>query len=348
MLAEDKQNWNNALRTSIVVHIFILLISWLFRLQDDPTQNIDTQYAVTVSFQTVDFKNTRSSNSTRSQSAAGAQRQQSQAPQKIETSNPVEIDVPQPTPPKPTPTPPVTDPQPTEPVISETTVEESDIQAVEEDLEIEDPEPEYIPEDVPQPEPSEEAVILNPELPTIEDIIGDISDDPIETEEEKNIPSDSSENGSDDATSGGTGSSDPSLKDGSTDGSGKSNSGDGRGRDNGGNDNDSGIGTGDYGEGEFDASGDGIFGRKVIYRDPSMVRLASHKTGRISFKVCISRRGAVSYLEINEVMTTINDRQILRNALESMRKYKYEPDYTAPREQCGQFTVIVDNFQGIR
>ncbi len=104
----------------------------------------------------------------------------------------------------------------------------------------------------------------------------------------------------------------------------------------------SGIGTGGYGEGEFDVSGDGIFGRKIVYRDPSMNANAG-KSGKIVFKVCINKRGVVSYLEINEFETTITDTQTLRNSLESMRKYKFEPDPSAPREQCGKFIAKVDN-----
>ncbi len=340
-----QKNWNKSLRNSIVIHVFLLLIAFLLRFDVNPTEKIDAQYAVTVSFQEIEFKNTKSSNSNRSKSTAGAQRAKSEAPKKLETPKPSKVPVPTPTPPKPTPQPQSTDPTPTEPVISETTAEESDIQAVEEPIDVEDPEPEYIPQESTDPVPVDEPIILNPDLPTLDDIIGDITDDPIEMEEE-GIPAEAEGTGDSKSTNPGTSDQDPSIKDGAG-GSGRGDSGEGKGNDDSGDDGDSGKGDGGYGEGEFDASGDGIFGRKVIYRDPSMIRLVSGKSGKLVFKVCINRRGTVSYIEIDELKTTIKDTKTLRNGLESMRKYKYEVDYSAAKEQCGTFSVIVDNYQGI-
>ena len=88
----------------------------------------------------------------------------------------------------------------------------------------------------------------------------------------------------------------------------------------------------------------GIFGRKVIYRDPGMIRLMADKSGTIVFEVCIDRRGVVSSLQIDELRTTIKDSKTLRKALDSMGKYKYEEDYTAPKEQCGSFTIEINNY----
>ena len=346
--AINKSRWNNSLSKSIAIHVFLLLVAWWLKLPYDPDKNIDTQYAVTVNFQAVEFQNSTSSNSTKSRSTEGAQRAKSEAPRKLETPKTKPVEVPVTAPPKPTPTPPAPDAQPTDPVISETTTEESDIQAIEESIEVDDPEPEFIPEDIPLPEPSNEPVVLNPELPSIEDIIGDIDDEPIDIAEETDIFSD--EEGSDSAdqsSTGGTGDGDPSLKDGDSEGTGKGDSGSGRGNDDSGDDGDSGIGTGDHGEGEFDASGDGIFGRQVIYFDPSMKAVYA-KSGKIVFKVCINRRGSVSFIEIDELRTTQKDVSILRTAMSALQKYKYEPDFTAAKEQCGTFTINVDNFNGIR
>ncbi len=341
-------NRNKGMRNSIAIHLFLLLIAFLLKFEVDPVEKIDLQYAVTVNFQKVDFTNSKSSNSNRSRASEGAQRAKSEAPKKLETPKPATVPVPKPAPPKPTPTPtpPVTDPTPTEPVISETTTDVSDIQAVEEPIVVEDPEPEYIPQESPDPVPADEPVILDPTLPTLEDVIGDITDDPIEMEEEPGSPSDQPGNSDSKSSSSGTSDNDPSLKDGDG-GSGRGDSGTGKGSDDDGDDDDSGLGDGGYGEGEFDASGDGIFGRKVMYRDPSMIGI-SGKSGKITFKVCINRRGSVSMVEINEFETTIKDNTTLRAALESMRKYKYEEDFSAAKEQCGNFTVIIDNYNGIR
>lgn len=345
----DPKRWNNSLRTAILVHLLLLLISWVITLESDPDKNIDTQYAVTVSFQEIEFKNSKSSNSTKSQSSEGKQRPKEREVKKVETPKPVKIEVPRPST-KPTPKQPeAPKPEPTDPVFSETTQDESEIEAIEEEVIVDEPEPEYIPEEIPDPEPAEDPVIVtNPELPSIEDILDEIEidDDPEETTAE-DIPADPGPSSSESSTDG-TGENDPSLVDGEEGGTGKGDRGDGRGSDAEGNDNDSGIGTGDSGRGEFDASGDGIFGRKVVFRDPSMIANVSGKSGKIVFKVCINRSGKVTVLEVDDLETTIDDYSTLRRALESMRQYKYEPDLSAPREQCGKFTVSIDNYRGIR
>ena len=347
--AIDPKRWNKALRTSILIHLLIILISWVIRLNVDPDKNIDTQYAVTVIFQEIEFKSTKSSNSTKSSAAEGKQRPKEEEIKKIESQKPVKIEVPKPpTRPQPAPTE-VKKPEPTDPIFSETTQEESEIEAIEEEIIVEEPEPEYIPESAPDPEPADEPVIVtNPDLPSIEDILDEIeiNDDPEETTSIE-LPEETGTSSSDSDTPG-SGEDDPSLIEGEDAGTGKGESVEGKGSDDGGNDNDSGRGTGNTGKGEYDDSGDGIFGRKVIYRDPRMIRYVSGKSGRIVFKVCISRGGTVSFLQIDELETTVKDNSVLRNALDAMSSYKYETDITAPREQCGKFTVSIDNFQGIR
>lgn len=149
------------------------------------------------------------------------------------------------------------------------------------------------------------------------------------------------------ADSDGTSTSDPSLKDG-TDGSGKNDAGTGKGDGRAGNDNDSGIGEGDHGAGEFDASGDGIFGRKVIHHPYDQLSKVFAKSGRIWIKTCINPSGKVTYVEIDELNTTVRDFAILRNALEAARHYLFEEDRSAPKEQCGVLRIKIDNFRGIR
>ncbi|MEL6122854.1 MAG: hypothetical protein AAFR14_03960 [Bacteroidota bacterium] len=342
-----QKNWNNSLGRSIALHVLLLLLAIFFKMQSDPSKTIETQYAVTVSFQEVEFTSNKSSNSTKSQAVKGAQRAKSETPKKIEAPKPTTVPVPKPTPPKtkPTPpTPPVVEPQPNEPVISETTQEESDIQAVEEPIEVEEPEPEYIPQESPEPEPTadiEEVVIAEPDLPTLDDIIGDITDDPIETEEETGIPAEETGSGNETSSGGGDGENDASLKDGDG-GTGRGDSGTGKGRDGAGDDDDSGRGTGGYGEGEFDASGDGIFGRKVIFNNYADLQKIYVKSGKIWVKVCINRRGTVAYVEIDEANTTIRDNQILRDALAAAQGYRFEEDYSAAKEQCGFLKFNLD------
>ena len=89
-----------------------------------------------------------------------------------------------------------------------------------------------------------------------------------------------------------------------TDGTGKGEVGDGEGASEG-DDGDEGIGDAGDGLGDYDASGDGVFGRRVIYRNLNGVFAIAKKSGRIVAKVCINRNGIVTYAEINEFETSI-------------------------------------------
>ncbi len=147
-------------------------------------------------------------------------------------------------------------------------------------------------------------------------------------------------------TSGsGTSGSDPgksSTIDGSATGTGKGDSGSGAGSSKG-NDNDSGKGNASSGTGAYDGTGNGVFGRKVIYRDLSVVAKGVNVSGRVVTKVCINQAGIVTYAEINGAETTIKDRETLRKYLHAARTYKFQPDLSAPKEQCGKLSFKVDN-----
>jgi outer membrane biosynthesis protein TonB len=147
-------------------------------------------------------------------------------------------------------------------------------------------------------------------------------------------------------TSGsGTSGTDPgksSTVDGSASGTGKGDSGSGAGSSKG-NDSDSGVGNASSGTGAYDGTGNGVFGRKVIYRDLSVVAKGVNVSGRVVTKVCINRAGIVTYAEINGAETTIKDRETLRKYLHAARTYKFQPDPSAPMEQCGKLSFKVDN-----
>ncbi len=126
-----------------------------------------------------------------------------------------------------------------------------------------------------------------------------------------------------------------------TDGSGqgKANSGTGRGSDSG-PDVTSGVGNSSDGTGEYDGSGNGIFNRKVIYRNVSALPMT--KSGKVVVKTCINRMGSITFTEILPE-TTIKDRAILKKTLTAVKGYKYQPDPKAPKEQCGKLKFTVDN-----
>jgi len=227
--------------------------------------------------------------------------------------------VPKPPVPKPpTPTPPVVAP----PIVTETTsFEEEEVvvaseEAVEEVVEVDDvPSPDVM--DVPEPV----KIIKKPRTKV--------------NEGTQNTSQSDTQNGTPNSAGDG-------------EGTGKGDQGNGKGADDSGNDGDSGKGTGGTGLGEYDDSGNGIFGRRVTYRNVApILKGASGKSGKIHFKVCVNPKGTVNFAELNELETTITDRSTLKNAIQAIYGYKFEPDPRAADEECGKIVVSIDNFQGI-
>ncbi len=352
------------MRISLIIHGIILLLALIPFFSPDPDKNIDTQYAVQIAFDQKDIVLTqsKSSASTKSSSAEGAKRPKTEPaatpapkPSPRPAEKPVEVvkvSNPKPeikeTQPAPKPAPKVAEPKPiptpteSEPVEAEIITDESEVVAVEEEIPIEAPEPEVYeapaPVDIPTPEPEPSTSSfpsLDDILAKIEDEVGDILND--------GVPNEKAEP---EATDGGGGFPSDSTDD-SDSGSGTGDKGSGRGDGDEGDDNDDGIGRGGVGDGEYDDSGDGVFGRKVVHRDYSMVKRATGKSGVIVFTVCIGRDGSVTTAQVVEVESTITDRDILKDALRSLYKYKYEPDPSAPREQCGKYKLKVDTVHGL-
>ena len=90
----------------------------------------------------------------------------------------------------------------------------------------------------------------------------------------------------------------------------------------------------------YDVLDDGIFGRKIIYKDLS-AEMFVFELGKISVKVCINRAGLVTYVELNNTETTITEKQILKKFLKSARNYKFEPLRKAPEIQCGTILFTI-------
>lgn len=93
----------------------------------------------------------------------------------------------------------------------------------------------------------------------------------------------------------------------------------------------------------YDSTGDGVFGRKIIYRDASLFKKLANTSGKIAVKVCINRMGLVTFVELIPSETTIADREILKTFLKAARKYKFEPLSTAPIQQCGKIKFKIEN-----
>ena len=170
------------------------------------------------------------------------------------------------------------------------------------------PKPQPIPE--PEPDPTPEPVVEPLPEPVVES-----TPEPVVTEAEAPAKTASTTGGSGSADTG-TGSEDGKA---SADGDGESTT----------------PGTGTKGR---DFAGEGIFGRRVIYR--ANVKGLTKEPGRLVVNLCVNRTGTVTFAELNEELTTIDDPELRRNAQQVTRKYKFEKDYTAPREQCGKLTFV--------
>jgi hypothetical protein len=97
------------------------------------------------------------------------------------------------------------------------------------------------------------------------------------------------------------------------------------------------------GTGEYDGSGDGVYGRKIVYRDLSDTKAAISVSGKVVTKICINRDGNVTFVELIPSETTIADNKTLKLYLKAARGYKFQPDLKAPKEQCGKLSFKLDN-----
>ncbi|MBT8189458.1 MAG: hypothetical protein KJO29_03425 [Bacteroidia bacterium] len=321
-IALERQHKRKGARISLFFHIALIIIALFAKC--DYEKAIENQYAVAINFEEIEFK--PSANSNKAQSTSGEARKKADPVSELETkkSEPIETKPPEVKQPTPTPTP----PQPTDPVIAEETMEDSEVEAVEEVLDVEDPEPEPVPEPEPEPE-----VIPEPEP------------EPAPEETTKESIKDKIDRLKDIFKTGGGKKSDnpegdPSRSEGTDEGTGEGKEGKGQGADKTGNDGDSGVGTGGSGLGEYDDSGDGVFGRRVIYRNVGQIPMTM--SGTVVVKVCINRAGLVTYVELLERESTITDQNILRKTAKAAQGYKFEPDRTAPREQCGKLKISLD------
>lgn len=334
-LTLERAHKRKSTKITIAFHALLIILAFLYTCKHE--KSTDNQYAVAINFEEIippepekleDFS--ESSNSHKSSDDEGAPKKDADKPEPIEQIEQVPLETKQPEVklPKPTPTPPT----PTDPVISETTVEEeSDVTAVEDAMDIEEIELEPVPDPAPAPDPIPDPEPAPPKTkPSIKDRLGDIL---------KNSTKKGGSN-SDEKPKG-----DPSRS-GGTNGTGKGEKGDGKGASTG-NDGDEGKGTGGSGNGKYDGSGRGVFGRKVIHRnfgDILAVKFENQEGKKIVAKICINRSGHVVFAELLEFETTaIIPAGKQKQVLKGFYGYKYEADKTAPQEQCGKLTFVIEN-----
>jgi len=99
-------------------------------------------------------------------------------------------------------------------------------------------------------------------------------------------------------------------------------------------------GKAEAGKQGMDFEGDALFARKVIRR--AEIKHLSQKEGTIVVNLCVNQDGGVVYTEFNKKDSNIYDSRLTADALKATRKYRFEPDYTAPKKQCGKLTYIIE------
>ncbi len=82
--------------------------------------------------------------------------------------------------------------------------------------------------------------------------------------------------------------------------------------------------------------GDGVLSRPIIFRnDPKNLAI---KSGTIVVKVCINRKGMVSYAEFDNENSTIHDPEIKKLVMADVVDYRFEKSYSAPEKECGRLS----------
>ena len=310
--AFEKENGNKGKRISFVIHLLLLLIAFFYylpavdlaELEDKPPYAVKVDFTFEESSMSKLAHDDEGAQRAKSESAPAEEKQEEQATKPEEVTKPEVIEV-------------------TKPTVIDVPVPV-----------IKMPTPVFTPTNDPiiTTTPVEEAPVKvsEPAKPT--------KTEPSKTGNTSSTPTKTNTTGS----TTGSSTTKPSTVDGKEGGTGKGDSGTGEGKDKG-NDGDAGLGNKSDGTGEYDGSGDGIFKRKIVYRDKSAAGKAISSSGKIAVKVCINRGGLVTFTELINIETTERNRENLKLYLKAARGYKFQPDPTASKEQCGKLTFIVDN-----
>ncbi|MGE5355723.1 MAG: hypothetical protein ACM3PT_05730 [Deltaproteobacteria bacterium] len=323
-LYKEQENKRKGIVISIIFHILILLLALLSFSHTKPSKAIEKQYAIEIT-----FDNRGASNSFKGRSAEGAQRPKHQEAELVGGSSSREVKVSNPT--RQVPQPKVSTPASK----SSSSKVESDIYEKQTDVFA-----------------SSEAELEMNEIPRSKSSSSKKSSKVVVNSEEDDIPeavpgNKSSNNkgsgagtGTGKASGPGSGSASSSNSDGS--GTGQGNKGSGSGNDKSGDDASSGKGTGGPGTGVFDGSGKGIFGRQPIKR-PLLSELKLNQSGRMVFKICIDRKGRSTFVDFINNGSTIKDKKAIKLATDYIGRFVWEEEYSAQKEQCGKYTLIIEN-----
>lgn len=309
-IALERDQKRRGMITSFVIHLLLLLIIFFYAF---PEKQDIKQYPPPI---VVDFSYAPSSLSKYARAEEGKSRPKTKEVPKVVTAKPQPVVKPKPKLPTPI-KPKQPDPEPTDPVVTDAVVDEAPIEAVEEPIEVEEPDQEVLTEE---------------DLAELEE---EAQEEEPETVEIPTTNSTTEETTTEETTQG-------SVTEGEEGGTGKGDEGTGPGK-SGGNDADEGEGDAGAGTGEYDDSGNGIFGRKVIYQNwREAIKNLNNINGVIVMKFCVNRSGEVTYVEIIPDETTETDRKVLKQVARGMYGYKVEPDPSGPKEECGKYKFKLD------
>jgi len=92
------------------------------------------------------------------------------------------------------------------------------------------------------------------------------------------------------------------------------------------------------GNGKGFIEGDGVLSRAVVKYGNT--KELAQVNGKLVLKICINRRGIVTFAEWDKEQSTIKDSSIARGALDNVLEYRFEKDKNAPSKECGRLTYI--------
>jgi len=92
------------------------------------------------------------------------------------------------------------------------------------------------------------------------------------------------------------------------------------------------------GNGRGFIEGNGVLTRPVVKYGNT--KELAHVNGKLVLKICINKRGVVTFAEWDKEMSTIKDSSIARAALDNVLEYRFEKDRNAPSKECGRLTYI--------
>ena len=104
--------------------------------------------------------------------------------------------------------------------------------------------------------------------------------------------------------------------------------------------NRSGVGNNGTGMRIGAIAGDGLFNRKVIKR--AEVAKIAVVEGKVVVNLCVDQLGNVVYAEYDPKYSTIRDKSVLAKAEDCAKRYVWNRDSTAPKEQCGRLTFLFE------